>query len=111
MKDSAYWNRFTYLMKTNCTSCRNPYNSYVRDIKPRELNQDAKLFWSFGKSKRRDNNRVALLRAEDGLGYSGPGNKSNKPNKQFTSVFTNESIQSTDNKLGLGQSLTLLWQK
>ena len=88
-KSANDWSRFKKLQKLQRVTCRNAYNSYVREIISPDINERPKRFWSFIKSKC-DNNGVAPLRGTDGLIYSDPEKKAEILNKQFTSVFTRE---------------------
>jgi hypothetical protein len=81
---------------------REAYNNYVHDIISPEQTENPKQFWSFIKSKKKDNSGIAPLRGNDGLIYSDSNNKTDILNTQFKSAYTQEESSLAD----LGQSST-----
>ena len=86
----ADWSRFKRLQKLQRVTCRDAYNSYIRDIISPDIQERPKRFWSYITSKKCDNNGVAPLRDTDGLIHSDTKRKAEILNQQFSSVFTQE---------------------
>ena len=87
------WDRYKRLKKEYQAQCRRAHDSYVANLLSDNPSNNPKRFYSYVKSKRCDNSRVAPLRRE-GRTHADPKTKAEILNDQFSSVFTREDTDS-----------------
>ena len=87
------WDRYKRLKKEYQAQCWRAHDSYVANLLSDNPSNNQKRFYSYVKSKRCDNSRVAPLRRE-GRTHADPKTKAEILNDQFSSVFTREDTDS-----------------
>ena len=86
------WALYQKLKKEMQQTCHKSYNGYLSTLLDRN-NNCTKRFWSFIKSKRKDQMGINVLQSQ-GISYTDSVAKANILNKQFSSVFTREDLSS-----------------
>ena len=84
--DSAKVKAMYNQIKKECQSeCRKAKNSFINKISEEK---DSKMFWSYIKSKKKDNVSCSFLKDENGKLQGNTKDKVNILLKQFSSVFS-----------------------
>jgi hypothetical protein len=94
-KNQTDWDIYRSIQKQNQQKCRETRNEYVRNMVSEPGTNNKKLY-SYVKSMKSDSSGVAPLK-KDGISHSDPCAKAEILNAQFSSVFTEEDVESLPN--------------
>ena len=89
LNTSEAWVKYKELKWLTQQECRKAYNHFIANLTDVNKPGSSKKFWSFIKSKRKDQCEVPPLVC-NGATHTDDLTKANVLNNQFTSVFTNE---------------------
>ena len=89
LNTSEAWVKYKELKQFTQQECRKAYNHFIANLTDVNKPGSSKKFWSFIKSKRKDQCEVPPLVC-NGATHTDDLTKANVLNNQFTSVFTNE---------------------
>ena len=84
------WVKYKELKRLIQHQCRKAYNHFIANLTDANKSGNSKKFWSFIKSKRKDQCEIPPL-VYNGVTHTDDLTKANILNNQFTSVFTNEN--------------------
>ena len=85
-------NLYKKLKDQSRTVCRKAYNEFMKNVISPDAKCNPKRFWAYINSRRCDSHGVHPLKSSDGVTYTDSTAKANILNKQFSSVFTDESL-------------------
>ena len=90
-RSSQAWKKFKTTRQTAKEELRTSQKTYTQGLIGDSLAENTKPFWSYIKSRRRDNSSVPTLKTKSGIPPATDQTKANVLVNQFSSIFTTEN--------------------